>query len=212
MKRTILVLSLMSLLQACSSEDKVDTDPNPEIDLTRGGYQCFTMTTSLGDIKLALDQQRAPKTTDNFTTYVNDGFYDGTLIHRVESNFMVQGGGYESITKETTVADKKETRGAIQLESDNGLKNYRGRIAMARTAAPDSATSQFFINVVDNHFLNKEQANDGLGYAVFGGVISGMDVVDQIRNVEIGEVGEYKNVPIQDIVINSVTTSTCPAS
>jgi len=222
MKRSAITLVLLSLLQACSSDsdsnsspapiDQVDTDPNAAIDVTRGGYQCFTMTTSFGDIELALDQQKAPVSTENFATYANDGFYDGTLIHRVEGSFVIQGGGYESITEETTVDDKKETRDAILLESDNGLKNYRGRIAMARTNVANSATSQFFINVVDNHFLNKAQSTDGLGYAVFGGVIAGMDVVDQIRNVEVGTVGNYQNVPTQDIFINSVTESSCPES
>ena len=216
MKRTVTTLILMSILQACSSEsspEKVDPDPNAAIDLSRGGYQCFTMTTSFGDIELALDKQRAPITTDNFATYAKNGFYDGTLFHRVIDDFVVQGGGYGAITEETTLDDRKATRDPIPLESDNGLKNYRGRIAMARGTNPNSATSQFFINLADNHDpLDYIPESNRFGYAVFGGVISGMDVVEQISNVEVGKVNTYFNVPTQDIFINSVTETNCPAS
>ena len=137
--------------------------------------QKVRLQTTAGDIVVELDAAKAPKTVDNFLEYVKAGHYDGTIFHRVINNFMIQGGGVSADGKE------KPTRAPIPLESRNGLLNERGTVAMARTPDPNSATAQFFINVKDNAFLNQAQARDGNGYAVFGKVISGMDVVDKIK-------------------------------
>lgn len=155
------------------------------------------METSLGTIKIELFEAQAPITVKNFLQYVDDKFYDGTIFHRVIDNFMVQGGGYEPGMKE------KKTRPPIKNESANGLSNERGTIAMARTSDPDSATAQFYINVVDNKFLDKSNARDGVGYCVFGRVIEGMDVVDKIRKVETRTFGSFQNVPVRDVIIKS---------
>jgi peptidyl-prolyl cis-trans isomerase A (cyclophilin A) len=157
--------------------------------------QKVRLATSAGDIVIALDAQKAPKTVANFLQYVKAGHYDGTIFHRVIGNFMIQGGGMTADMKE------KETRPPIPLESKNGLTNQRGTVAMARTPDPDSATAQFFINVKDNDFLNQAQARDGNGYAVFGKVVEGMDVVDKIRAVPTGP----GDVPLQPIVIKKTT-------
>ncbi len=160
------------------------------------------MTTTQGDIILQLDRDKAPITVDNFLQYVDDGFYDGTIFHRVISTFMIQGGGFEpGLTK-------KETRAPIKNEWDNGLINLRGTIAMARTNIPDSATSQFFINVVDNQRLSAPQ-RDGTGYCVFGKVLGSMDAVDGIRRQPVtNQVGtdgnNYQNVPVEEQIIQSV--------
>lgn len=155
------------------------------------------MTTNLGTITLELDHDKAPASAANFEQYVKDGFYDGTIFHRVISNFMIQGGGMNPGMAE------KETREPIQNEANNGLGNERGTIAMARTMDPHSASSQFFINVQDNAFLNYP-GQDGWGYCVFGRVVDGMDVVDQIRQVETGNSGFHQDVPVEDVVIESV--------
>ena len=155
--------------------------------------QVVTLETSRGLIKLELDAERAPVTVANFVQYVEDGFYDGTVFHRVIPGFMIQGGGYDPDGSE------KPTREAIVLESANGLKNLRGAIAMARTMVADSATSQFFINLVDNDFLDHAPGNDG--YAVFGRVVEGMDVVDAIAAAETGTRGYFEDWPVEDIVI-----------
>lgn len=157
--------------------------------------QKVKLATSMGDIVVELDAQKAPKTVANFVQYVKDGHYNGTVFHRVIDNFMVQGGGMTADLKE------KPTRAPIPLESKNGLDNVRGTIAMARTMVPDSATSQFFINVKDNAFLNAANSRDGNGYAVFGKVISGMDVVDKIRAVPTGR----GDVPVQPVTIKQAT-------
>jgi peptidyl-prolyl cis-trans isomerase A (cyclophilin A) len=151
--------------------------------------QKVKLATSLGDIVVQLDAARAPRTVANFLQYVKDGHYNGTVFHRVIANFMIQGGGMTPDMKE------KATRAPIPLESRNGLTNQRGTLAMARTMDPNSATSQFFINVKDNDFLNAAQARDGNGYAVFGKVVSGMDVVDKIRNVPTGN-GDVPRTPV----------------
>jgi cyclophilin family peptidyl-prolyl cis-trans isomerase len=156
------------------------------------------MSTSLGDMTIELDPTKAPTTVKNFLGYVDDGFYDGTIFHRVISNFMIQGGGFEPGMKQ------KANKGPIKNESTNGLSNKRGTIAMARTNVPDSATSQFFINVKDNDFLDRAQAQDGVGYCVFGKVVDGQDVVDKIKAVKTGSKGGHGDVPVQDVVINSV--------
>jgi len=151
-------------------------------------------TTTLGNFVVQLDPARAPKTVTNFLDYVKSGFYKGTIFHRVIPGFMVQGGGF------TADMQKKPTRAPIPLESQNGLRNLRGTIAMARTADPNSATSQFFINVVDNASLDYPKP-DGYGYAVFGKVISGMDVIDKIVAVPTKNEGPFQNVPVKPIVI-----------
>ena len=157
--------------------------------------QKVRLETSAGDIVIALDPAKAPKTVDNFVQYVKAGHYDGTIFHRVISDFMIQGGGMTADRKE------KPTRPPIPLESRNGLTNVRGSVAMARTMDPNSATSQFFINVKDNDFLNAAQARDGNGYAVFGKVDSGMEVVDKIRAAPTGP----GDVPLQQVVIKQAT-------
>lgn len=157
--------------------------------------------TNMGDFVLELNPKAAPKTVENFLTYVKSGFYKNTLFHRVIPNFMIQGGGFVSGMEE------KDTRKAIALESRNGLSNLRGTIAMARTSDPNSATSQFFINVRDNHFLDADQAQDGYGYAVFGRVISGMQTVDAIARVKTHSVGYYDDVPIRDVIIKNMTVT-----
>ena len=157
--------------------------------------------TNMGDFVLELNPKAAPKTVENFLTYAKSGFYKNTLFHRVIPNFMIQGGGFVSGMEE------KDTRKAIALESRNGLSNLRGTIAMARTSDPNSATSQFFINVRDNHFLDASQAQDGYGYAVFGRVISGMQTVDAIARVKTHTVGYYDDVPIRDVIIKNMTVT-----
>ena len=151
------------------------------------------LSTSLGDIVLELNTEKAPKTVENFLQYVKDGHYDGLVFHRVIPGFMIQGGGFSADMQQ------KATRTPIVLEATNGLKNERGTIAMARTNVPDSATSQFFINVVDNAMLNA--TGPGNGYAVFGKVTAGMDVVDKIRAVPTGSRGMHRDVPTTPVTI-----------
>jgi peptidyl-prolyl cis-trans isomerase A (cyclophilin A) len=157
--------------------------------------QKVAMSTSMGDIVIELDAAKAPKTVENFVQYVNAGQYNGTVFHRVIENFMIQGGGFTPDMKE------KATRAPIGLESKNGLGNVRGSVAMARTMDPNSATGQFFINVKDNSFLNAANAPDGNGYAVFGKVVSGMDVVDKIRMVKTGNKGMFQDMPVDPVLI-----------
>ena len=158
------------------------------------------METSQGTIILELDGDNAPNTVANFITYVNEGFYDGTIFHRVISNFMIQGGGF------TGDMSQKTTHDPIQNEANNGLKNDTGTIAMARTSDPHSATAQFFINVKDNDFLNfSSETQQGWGYAVFGKVAEGMDVVDAIKNVATTSNGPYQDVPAETITIEKVS-------
>ena len=153
-------------------------------------------TTSLGDIVIALNSEKAPLSVANFLTYVNEGFYNGTIFHRVIKGFMAQGGGFD------TSFNQKAVHGPIQNEADNGLPNTRGSIAMARTNDPHSATAQFFINYKDNGFLNHSGKNaSGWGYAVFGEVIEGMDVVDKMAEQPTGNRGGHQDVPKTDIVI-----------
>ena len=155
--------------------------------------------TNMGDITVELNEKAAPKTVANFLAYVKSGFYKNTLFHRVIPNFMIQGGGF------TSGMDEKDTRAPIPIESRNGLSNARGTIAMARTNDPNSATSQFFINVKDNHFLNASASRDGYGYTVFGKVIAGMNTVDAIARVKTHSVGYFDDVPIRDVVIKKMT-------
>lgn len=158
------------------------------------------MRTSLGTIMLELYPENAPETVKNFVQYAKDGFYNGTIFHRVISDFMIQGGGF------TPDLNAKKTRDPIKHEGGNGLRNEIGAIAMARTRDPDSATSQFFINVVDNVMLDfRERTPEGIGYTVFGRVIKGMDVVNKIRMVPTAPRGPHQNVPVTPVVIERVT-------
>jgi peptidyl-prolyl cis-trans isomerase B (cyclophilin B) len=162
----------------------------------------ITLHTSFGDITLELDFDKAPETSANFKQYVDEGFYNGTIFHRVIDGFMIQGGGFDADMHQ------KETRPPIINEADNGLSNDIYTIAMARTMDPDSASSQFFINVNDNESLNHTaKTTQGWGYCVFGKVVSGNDVVDKIKAVETGTSGYYQNVPTETIVIESVSSS-----
>jgi peptidyl-prolyl cis-trans isomerase B (cyclophilin B) len=154
------------------------------------------MTTSAGTIRIELDDAKAPVSTENFLAYVRKGHYDGTVFHRVIKGFMVQGGGFEAGMKQ------KPTSEPITNEANNGLKNQKYTLAMARTSAPHSASAQFFINTVDNDFLNfKSETPQGWGYAVFGRVVDGTDVVDKIEGVATGRKGMHDDVPVQDVII-----------
>lgn len=155
--------------------------------------------TNVGNFVVDINEKAAPKTAANFLRYVNEGFYNNTIFHRVIANFMVQGGGFEAGMLQ------KETHAPIPLESKNGLTNKRGTIAMARTMDPNSATSQFFINLKNNHFLDANQSPDGNGYAVFGQVVSGMDTIDKIAQVKTHSVGYHDDVPLRNVVIKKAT-------
>ena len=163
-------------------------DPTPHV----------ALKTSMGEIVLELDQQKAPKSVANFLQYVKSGYYKGTVFHRVIDGFMIQGGGFDKNMKQ------KATKPAIQNEAQNGLQNVTYSIAMARTGDPHSATSQFFINVGNNGALDYP-GRDGFGYTVFGKVVSGMDVVDKIKAVPVADKGPHQNVPVTPVVIESVT-------
>lgn len=186
----LLITALFSLL--------ISFSPAQAADITKHHVK---LETTEGNIVLELDITRAPRSVLNFLQYVNDGYYNGTVFHRVISNFMIQGGGFSPDLV------KKQTRAPIINEADNGLKNIRGTIAMARTNDPHSATAQFFINVVDNPFLDhRNKTPRGWGYAVFGHVIKGMDVVDKIRDTRTGPSGPFpKDVPLKAIVINKAS-------
>ncbi|OON39312.1 peptidylprolyl isomerase A [Izhakiella australiensis] len=183
-KRTLTALSTVLMLSAVSAPvlaAKNDTH--------------VMLTTSAGNIELELNNQKAPISVKNFVDYVNSGFYNNTIFHRVIPGFMIQGGGF------TAEMQQKNTNPPIKNEADNGLLNSRGTIAMARTADKDSATSQFFINIADNAFLDHGQRD--FGYAVFGKVVKGMDVADKIAQVQTHNVGPYQNVPVKPVVILS---------
>jgi peptidyl-prolyl cis-trans isomerase B (cyclophilin B) len=155
--------------------------------------------TTFGDIKLELDAEKAPATVANFLEYARSGFYDGTIFHRVINNFMIQGGGFD------TNMEQKPTGKPIENEADNGLKNDFGTIAMARTMEPHSATAQFFINVKDNDFLNHSGKNmQGWGYAVFGKMVEGEEVLEKIRNVPTGSRNGHQDVPTDSVIIETV--------
>lgn len=198
MKRVLLLAALSGALGGCGAEnaETASADKNPVV----------VMETSKGTIKLELFADKSPITVKNFLSYVDDKFYDGTIFHRVISDFMIQGGGFESGLKE-----KEKTKAPIKNESANGVSNERGTIAMARTGDPDSATAQFFINVKDNHPLDAARGRSG--YAVFGKVIEGMDVVDKIKEVPTttkiatvqgGQKAPFKDVPEDEVLIKSV--------
>ena len=181
-------LILLGLSRAAGAEEKAGP-ANPVV----------LMKTSLGQIKIELWPDKAPGTVKNFLQYADEGFYDGTIFHRVIGNFMIQGGGFTPDLKQ------KPTHSPIKNEASAELKNDRGTIAMARTMVVDSATAQFFINVVDNNSLNhRDDSQAGFGYAVFGKVIDGMDVVDKIKSVATTNSGQFQNVPANPVVIESV--------
>ncbi|MEF1253559.1 MULTISPECIES: peptidylprolyl isomerase [unclassified Vibrio] len=160
----------------------------------------ITLHTNFGDIKIQLNEEKAPETSANFLQYCRDGFYDNTLFHRVIDGFMIQGGGMESGLRE------KPTRDPIKNEANNGLSNKVGTIAMARTMEPHSASSQFFINVNNNTFLDfRSESLDGWGYCVFGEVVEGMDIVDKIKGVSTGSMGMHQDVPLEEVFITSTT-------
>lgn len=162
----------------------------------------ITLHTNFGDIKLELDFEKAPKTAANFAEYAKNGFYEGTIFHRVIDGFMVQGGGFG------TDGQQKTPGAPIENEADNGLQNTTGTVAMARTMDPHSATAQFFINVNDNAFLNhKSKTSQGWGYCVFGKVVEGMDVVNRIKSVATGNRGMHQDWPKEDVVIERVTVA-----
>lgn len=188
-----LALCMGSAAQAASStpnQGKSMSTTNPQVKLQ----------TSQGDILIELYAEKAPKTVESFLTYVQEGFYDGTVFHRVINNFMVQGGGFDVAMKQ------KPTHAPVENEANNGLKNDKYTLAMARTADPHSATAQFFINVADNDFLNfTSPTPNGWGYAVFGKVVDGTDVVDQIKSVKTGNKGFHQDVPVEDVLIEKAT-------
>ncbi|MEY1662061.1 peptidylprolyl isomerase [Isoalcanivorax beigongshangi] len=157
------------------------------------------LNTTYGTIVIRLETEKAPETAANFAQYVRDGFYNGTIFHRVIGNFMIQGGGF------TDAMEQKTTRANIQNESANGLSNVTGTVAMARTPDPHSASAQFFINVADNLFLDKARSQDGWGYCVFGEVVEGMDVVNKIKAVATGRNGFHQDVPTEPVLIESAT-------
>lgn len=187
-----IALSMGSAAQAASS---TPTEGKPMSSTPRVKLQ-----TNHGDIIIELDAEKAPKSVENFLTYVNEGFYDGTVFHRVINNFMVQGGGFDSSMKQ------KQTNAPLENEANNGLKNDRYTLAMARTSDPHSATAQFFINIADNDFLNfTSPTPNGWGYAVFGKVVEGTDVVDKIKSVKTGTKGFHQDVPTEDVIIEKAT-------
>ncbi len=193
-KNYLAAFVLTLVVASCSQEETI----NLEKKMTNA-----TIKTSLGDIKLELNKESAPVTVENFIAIAKTGYYEGTIFHRVINGFMVQGGGLTA-----DMQNKSSGTAPIQNEANNGLSNDRGTIAMARTSDPHSATSQFFINHKDNNFLNHTGENmQGWGYAVFGKVIDGMDVVDQIADVVTGSSGMYQDVPQETITIESVLIS-----
>jgi cyclophilin family peptidyl-prolyl cis-trans isomerase len=188
--RKIVLPFAFALLALCLAPSDARAQSAP------GGKPVVVLTTTLGEIEVELDEAKAPITVKNFLQYVDEGFYDGVIFHRVISGFMVQGGGF------TPAMQQKKTRATIQNEAANGLKNARGTLAMARTSAPHSASAQFFINHNDNTFLDYP-GQDGWGYAVFGRVVKGMDVVDKIAAVKTGTKAGMGDVPIESIAIVS---------
>ena len=190
-----LAVTMACAVAASAADTKAPADKGKE-----KANPMVILTTSMGDIKVELYADKAPVTVKNFLDYTKAGYYDGTVFHRVIPNFMVQGGGLTPDMQDKTAGRMP----AIKNESSNGLKNEVGTLAMARTSAPDSATSQFFINVANNEFLNKEKAQDKVGYAVFGKVVEGMDAVDKIAAVDTTTKGMHEDVPSTPVMIESV--------
>ena len=191
------ILLLLTIFTGCNNsgnESKTGVSENKTP--SKGENPVVNISTNYGDIKVQLNADKAPITVENFISYVKDGFYDNTIFHRVIPGFMIQGGGF------TEQMQQKETKAPIKNEADNGLKNEKGTIAMARTSEVNSATSQFFINLADNDFLN--HGSRDFGYAVFGKVIIGMDVVENIGSVKTVTKGYMQNVPKEPVVIKSI--------
>ena len=183
--RWLMVCFIMALILGCSAEKE-----------EKMAEKIVVLETSMGNIEVELNQEKAPISVENFLSYVNEGFYDGLIFHRVIDGFMVQGGGLDKEMNE------KDTKDPIKNEAGNGLKNEKYTIAMARTMIVDSATSQFFINAADNSFLDhKDESQRGFGYAVFGKVIAGQDVVDSIAKVETASKMGHDDVPVEEVVI-----------
>jgi len=180
--------------------DRADPSTPTQGNFTMSATPRVQLQTNFGNIVLELNAEKAPKTVENFLTYTREGFFDGTIFHRVINNFMIQGGGFEVGMKQ------KPTHDPIENEANNGLKNDRYTIAMARTSDPHSATAQFFINVADNDFLNfTAPTSNGWGYAVFGKVAEGTDIVDKIKVVKTGNKGFHQDVPTEDVIIEKAT-------
>jgi len=209
MKNTLMMIVMLTLFvsEGCTKNKKTEQNENESNSATekvdkmsktpqKGNGYVVVLETSLGSIEIELNKEKAPITVENFLNYVTTGAYDETVFHRVIDGFMIQGGGF------TTDGEKKPTNPPIKLESNNGLLNEVGTIAMARTNIPDSATNQFFINIKDNSFLNYSPTSPG--YAVFGKVVSGMDIVKQIKKVETGTRGGMKDWPVDDVLIKKV--------
>lgn len=191
----IFILSFLFSVSIAVDHNKMNTTQTGN-----KAMQKVKFSTNMGDIIVELDKEKAPKTVDNFISYVKEGFYDNTIFHRVINNFMIQGGGFEKSMKEKT------SKANIENEAANGLQNTQYTIAMARTPDPHSASSQFFINVANNDFLNyKNASSQGFGYCVFGKVIEGTDVVDQIKKVKTTNNGFHQDVPETDVIIQSAT-------
>jgi peptidyl-prolyl cis-trans isomerase A (cyclophilin A) len=190
MLRLARILALAPVLLLVAGAARAQT-PAPTSE--KGAHPVVVLETSLGSIEIELDAEKAPISSANFLAYVDSGHYDGTIFHRVIPNFMIQGGGFDE------AMSQKPTKAPIKNEANNGLKNVRGTLAMARTNVVDSATSQFFINLKDNDFLN--HGGRDFGYAVFGKVVSGMDVVDKIAAVKTGNRGMHQDVPVEPVKI-----------
>lgn len=189
MNKKIFFFMMLGSLLSCSTQSS-------QLNNTKGNPSMVKLTTNHGAITIKLDAAKAPVTVQNFLDYVNSGFYNGTIFHRVIDNFMIQGGGFEPGMKQ------KPVKAPIKNEAANGLKNDLYTVAMARTSDPHSATAQFFINVKDNGFLNYTAPNaQGYGYCVFGTVVEGKEVVDAIRKVKVGDRGPFQHVPLEDVII-----------
>jgi cyclophilin family peptidyl-prolyl cis-trans isomerase len=204
MPRPLLIWGCLLVVLGALSSRAAEPDPEPP-----ARKVLCAVKTNHGTIKLELFPDKAPRTVKNFLAYVQKKHYDGLVFHRVIENFMIQGGGYRKGL--SNAASDAALRGlevptgkAIPCESNNGLSNVRGSLAMARTVQPDSATAQFYINVKDNVFLDRKNARDGAGYCVFGKVVSGMDVVDKIRKVQTKKLHNFSDVPTTDVVIESI--------
>ena len=199
MKRLLVASLFCANLAVAQTSSVAAAAQQPAAPAAKESNVLVVIETSLGSITAELYADKAPVTVSNILAYVDDKFYDGTIFHRVIKGFMIQGGGFTSQMKQ------KQTRGEIKNESDNGLTNDRGTLSMARRGDPDSATAQFFINHVDNAGLNKAfPRGDGHGYAVFGKVTDGMDIVDKIAGVATGSVGPFQNVPLAPVEIKSI--------
>lgn len=199
---TLTLLAIATILPIASANHHGEEEAKKENSTSENSKTMVILQTSAGEIEIELNAEKAPESVANFLEYAKAGHYDGVIFHRVIKGFMIQGGGFEPGMKQ------KDTRAPIKNEANNGLLNEKYTLAMARTADPHSASSQFFINTTDNEFLNfSSETQQGWGYAVFAKVVSGQEVVDKIENVETGQSGPFGDVPLEDIVIESVVIS-----